>query len=411
MPARYGEETTVNALHQLTDKVHQHRAARIYSFDDARRMAKRQLPKLVFDYYEGGAGSELALARNRKALDNLLLSPRALVNVDKRDLSTRFLDKDYPLPFGIAPMGMCNLAHPGTDLALAAQSKQRAMPMGLSTAASTSIEDAAAVAGENLWFQLYVGQSIELGLELVERAKTSGCQVLILTVDVPVVAERLRDRRNGFKAPMKIGPRQFIDFALHPHWSLSTLKAGAPELANFVAPNTEGNSSGDSKIQQFSREEGRGKLTWEFLKTLRDTWKGKLIIKGILHPDDAKRAVELGVDAVYVSNHGGRQLDSAPAAITQLRRIREALDADFPLLFDSGVRSGDDLVRALACGANLVMIGRPLLFAAASAGSAGIERMIDVLDQQTSSVMAQTGVTSINEISGELLVKGRERTL
>ena len=137
---------------------------------------------------------------------------------------------------------------------------------------------------------------------------------------------------------MKIGPRQFIDFALHPHWSLSTLKAGAPELANFAAPSQPDGATDDSKIQQFSREEGRGKLTWEFLKTLRDTWKGKLIIKGILHPDDAKRAVEMGVDAVYVSNHGGRQLDSAPAAITQLRRIREALDADFPLIFDSGVR-------------------------------------------------------------------------
>jgi len=289
-------------------------------------MAKRQLPKLVFDYYEGGAGSELALARNRKALDNLLLSPRALVNVDKRDLTTRFLDKDYPLPFGIAPMGMCNLAHPQTDLALAEQAKQRTMPMGLSTAASTSIEEVAAIAGDKLWFQLYVGQSIDLGLELVERAKTSGCQVLILTVDVPVVAERLRDRRNGFQAPMKIGPKQFIDFALHPHWSLRTLKTGTPELANFVSRTPQPDASGDSKIQQFSREEGRGKLTWEFLKTLRDIWKGKLVIKGILHPDDARHAVELGVDAVYVSNHGGRQLDSAPAAITQLRRIREALD-------------------------------------------------------------------------------------
>lgn len=383
-------------MNQL-DQLNQYRATRIFSYSDARTMARRRLPRLVFDYMEGAAGDELAMARNRKALDAVLLSPRSLVDVDQRILKTSFLKQDWDLPFGIAPMGMCNLAGPGTDQHFASAATHHNIPLGHSTAASSNIESMAAQTGDKLWFQLYVGQSIELGLQLVQRAKDSGCQTLILTVDVPEVAQRLRDKRNGFKAPLKIGPKQFLDFAFHPQWSLTTLAAGVPELANF--------KNDDGSTQQFNREDGRGKLTWEFLKQLREIWKGNLVIKGIMHTDDARQAADHGVDAIYVSNHGGRQLDSAPASITRLRQIRRALGSDMPLIIDSGIRSGDDIVRAYASGASFVMVGRPFLFAAAAAGKAGVTRFTDVLAQQTSSVMAQTGVTEIGEISEKMLVQ------
>lgn len=368
----------------------------IFSTDDARRLAMRRLPRLVFDYIDGAAGSETAKARNRTCLDDVLLSPKALVNVDQRSLATKLFADEWQLPFGIAPMGMCNLSWPGGDVFLANAAVKNGMPMGLSTAASSSIEAVSQHAGRNMWFQLYVGQSIELGLELVDRARNAGCQTLILTIDVPVVAARTRDQRNGFKAPLKIGPKQFLDFALHPEWSLRTLKNGAPELANF--------STGDGSNQQFNREEGRGKLTWEFLKTLRDNWKGNLVIKGIMSAGDARLAMDHGVDAIYVSNHGGRQLDSAPAAIQQLATIRQLLGPSATLLFDSGVRSGDDIVRALASGADYVFLGRALLYAMGAAGEEGLQRIIDILALQTSTVMAQTGVTSIDQISPDMLV-------
>jgi len=383
----------MNHLEQLN----RYRASRLFSYADARTMAKRRLPRLVFDYMQGAAGDELAMARNRKALDSVLLSPRSLVNVDQRSLKTNFLSQEWSLPFGIAPMGMCNLAGPGTDQHFASAANQHNIPLGHSTAASSNIENMASLAADRLWFQLYVGQSIELGLQLVERARNSGVQTLILTVDVPEVAQRLRDKRNGFKAPLKIGPKQFIDFATHPQWSLTTLAAGVPELANF--------KTDDGTHQQFNREDGRGKLTWDFLKQLRDLWKGNLVIKGIMHTDDARQAADLGVDAIYISNHGGRQLDSAPASITRLRHIRRALGDDMPLILDSGIRSGDDIVRAYASGASFVMIGRPFLFAAAAAGKPGITHFIDVLAHQTSSVMAQIGAVEIGEISGKMLVQ------
>ena len=359
-------------------------------------LAMRRLPKLVFDYIDGAAGNESAALRNEQMLAAIELSQRALVNVDQRSLATHVFGRDWNLPFGIAPMGMCKLSWPGGDDMLADAAVQNQIPIGLSTAASSSIEHMCKRAGDNLWFQLYVGQSIDLGLELVERARSAGCKTIILTIDVPVVAARIRDQKNGFKAPLKIGPKQFLDFALHPEWSLRTLKQGAPTLANF--------DTGDGSNQQFNREEGRGKLTWDFLVQLREQWAGQLIIKGVSHIDDAKKAIDCGVDAVYVSNHGGRQLDAAPASIVQLRKIREALGPDATLFFDSGVRSGDDIVRALACGADFVFLGRPFLYALAANGATGLQQIIDVLAQQTSTVMAQCGATSIAGINSDILV-------
>ena len=215
------------------------------------------------------------------------------------------MGQEWGLPFGIAPMGMCDLAWAGTDKALARASEMHTIPFCLSTAASISIEDAYRLSGKKTWFQLYVGESLESALEMVKRAQTSGYEFLVLTVDTPQVAQRVRDLRNGFKVPFRIGPRQFMDFAIHPWWVFETLWAGVPQFANFPDPSKSGHNK--SEYEGFFREETRGKVDWDFLKGLRDLWQGRLIVKGVLNPQDAKRIRDSGADAIYVSNHGGRQ--------------------------------------------------------------------------------------------------------
>jgi L-lactate dehydrogenase (cytochrome) len=315
-------------------------------------------------------------------------------DVGTRSLATHFLGQNYDHPFGIAPMGMCNLAWPGADRALAQAAQGFNLPVCLSSAASSSIEDMRDWAGENSWFQLYVGSSVEHSLTLVDRARDAGYETLVLTVDVPQVSRRLRDLRNGFQVPFRMNGKLFMDFATHPRWSLTTLLHGAPEPVNFKPV---------SDSAQFDRNASRAGANWEFLKRLRDLWKGKLIIKGVTSAQDALRIQRAGADAIYVSNHGGRQLDSAPAAIEILPRIRRAVGSDYPLLFDSGVRNGEDVVKALAMGANFVMLGRPYLFALGAEGARGLNALIRVLSEDASLTLAQTGLNDVRNVSPAIL--------
>ena len=359
--------------------------------EDFRLRARRRMPRMIFDALDGAAGTETASHLNASALAALRLQPRILVNVENRELRTTFLGRQWDLPFGVAPMGMCNLFWPGADHALASAARRRNMPLGVSTMASTRIEDMIELAGGNAWFQLYAGDSITTTESLVERARRAGYETLILTADVPVLAPRIRDYRNGFEVPFTMGPRQVADFACHPRWLLQTLRNGSPKAVNVspVADNTT--SSGGTK--GFRGETGRGRVDWAFLSRLRSLWPNKLIVKGIMSPEDAQLAVAAGTDALYVSNHGGRQLDSAPAAIEMLPRIRQAVGSDIPLIFDSGVRSGEGVAKALACGADFVMLGRPFLYAVGAGGPAGLEQMLDMLANDLGIVMAQLGCT------------------
>ena len=369
--------------------------ARIHTSDEARALARRRLPRLVFDYIDGAAGKEHAAARNLEALDARQLMPRVLAPAEQCSLGQTFLGQALGLPFGIAPMGMCNLAWPGADQLLAAEAVRRGMPHAVSTAASSTLEAMAEQAGALAWFQLYVTGTLEAAWGLVDRAKAAGYQVLILTVDVPRVAPRPRDVRNGFTMPFHIGPRQFMDFALHPHWSLASLFHGMPGPTNFDnAPGGKG----------FDRHASRAGANWAFLDELRRRWDGQLIVKGVLSPDDAKRIQAAGADAVYVSNHGGRQLDSAPPAITALARVRAAVGPDFPLVFDSGVRSGEDILKAMACGADLVMLGRPLLYALGADGARGLASLLDALVTELGVAMAQLGLADLSDIRASHLV-------
>jgi len=370
-------------------------ATNIFCIDDARSAAKRRLPRMIFDFIDGATGAEKLNRFNIALIDQIRLQPRVLVNVENRNLHKSFLGREWGLPIGIAPMGMCNLTWPGADAMLAAAASRHNIPLCMSNAASSTLEESRERAGDNAWFQLYVGQSEELALDFVRRADAAQYEVLVLTVDVPQVAPRLRDLRNGFETPFKIRPKQFLDFALHPQWSMSTLLGGIPRTANYPADN------GD---KAFVRGESRGRVDWDFLKRLRDLWRRKLIVKGVLSPDDAVQIRDSGVNAVYVSNHGGRQLDSGPPAIQMLPLIRTAVGENYPLLFDSGVRNGEGVVKALALGADFVMLGRPFMYGIGAAGAQGLAKVIDVLASEMSLTLTQLGRPDINDIDRSVIV-------
>lgn len=363
-------------------------AAHIHSASDARRLAKRQLPWMIFDYIDGAAGEETGALRNRAALDEATLRPRILRDVSERSLSTSLFGKPSQRPFGIAPMGMCNLSGAGADLMLARLAAKYEVPHGVSTVASTPMEKIIEVAEGHAWFQLYFSGDGVGTFKLVERAKAAGYETLVLTADVPEVGRRPRELRHGFKMPFRIGPKQFIDFALHPHWSLSALFAGKPQMANFEMDGYE-----------FDRTESRARADWETLKRLRDAWDGNLVVKGVLDVEDAVSLRNAGVDAVQVSSHGARQLESAPSPFSLLPAMRAALGSDYPIFFDSGLRSGEDALKALHAGADYVFFGRALQFAIAAGGEAGLAKLWDVFSDELSIAMAQTGLTSLTEMN------------
>lgn len=365
----------------------------IHTSEDARRIAKKRLPWMVFDYFDGSAGGGLGDDLNRQAIAQMRLRTRILCDVEHRSLASSILGMECKLPFGISPMGMCNLSTPGADKMLARLAGMHRIPGGASTAASTSLEDIASEADGCAWFQLYFGGDESVSDQLLDRAEAAGYETLIFTVDVPEVGRRPRELRHGFKMPFKIGPKQFLDFALHPQWSISTLLAGAPALANF-----------DDADSSFDRTRSRAGVDWSFLDRIRARWKGKLVVKGVLDVEDAQKLVAHGVDAIQVSSHGGRQLESVQQPIYALERIRAALGDDYPLIFDSGIRTGEDVCKAYAMGANFVMLGRPLLYAMAAGGEKGLHQLIDVLSQETSIALAQMGLTEISQLDKSVLL-------
>ena len=308
------------------------------------------------------------------------------------------LGDDFGRPFGVAPMGMCNLIAPGADEALSIEAGRRNFPHCVSTAASSTLEQSFEQSEGRAWFQLYAGSNNELTNEFIDRAVAAGYRHLVLTVDTPRHSRRTRDLENGFSVPLKWGPKQLFDFASHPHWSVSMILNGIPEPMNFRT----------SKVQtEFIREDSRGGHDYAFLERLREKWKQKLIVKGVMSTQDAGRIQAIGCDAIYVSNHGGRQLDSVVPAIDALAQIRAAVGPGFPIIFDSGLRSADDVVRALALGADFVMLGRPVLYALGAGGPKGLSLFLDRLEEDIRSVMAQIGVTRTSQIGPSVVAAQR----
>ena len=369
---------------------------KIFSIKDARELSRKRLPKLVFDFIDGASGDEKLAEINSIALDQIRLEPKVLRNVEKRSLKKKVLGYEFNFPFGFAPMGMTNLSWPGADSMLAAESARNNIPTCVSMASTTTLEKMYELSEGHSWMQLYIFQDENFVIELLERAKNTGYEVAILTVDVPVLSRRTRDDKNGFSYPFKIGPKQFFDFATHPIWSLSTLLSGIPTPMNYVT-----SKSGDGI---FKRKESRGSTDWNTLKRVRDKWKGKLIVKGVMSPDDAIKIKDAGADAIQVSNHGGRQLDSATAAINMLPLIRKSVGSNFPLIFDSGIRSGSDIVRALAFGADYEMIGRPVMYAMGADGKKGLRRIVEIIKEEVSTTLGLVGLNDINDVTSEIVI-------
>ena len=372
----------------------------IYSVDDAQRLAKVRLPKLIFDFVEGASGDETLRDLNTTALDRIRLMPRVLIDVSSRNLAHNFLGKEYGVPFGIAPMGMCNLICPAADVALATEASKRRLPVAVSTASSTTLEKMIELAQGYAWFQLYADQSQEFVMELIKRAKVANYDFLVLTVDVPIPSRRVRDLRNGFSYPFKWTLKKALHFAKCPTWTakmiFSSLREGIPRPANYASSKTQ---------QEFDRNAPRTGANWEFLQSLRDNWKGKLIVKGVQCPKDAIQIKSLGIDAIYVSNHGGRQLNAAPTAVDALENIRKAVGDNYPLIYDGGIRSGEHILKAIAAGANFTMLGRSAMYALGGGGKNGINSILDCFNAELDTAMGLTGCCSPNEIGNNCLAK------
>ena len=368
---------------------------KIFSVEDARILAKKKLPRLMFDFVDGASGDETLCEINSSALNQIRLEPRVLRNVEKRNLKKTILDIECDLPFGFSPMGMCNLTWPKADEMLANESLINNIPNCVSMASSTSLERMFELSKGKSWIQLY-NFNENFVMEILERAHQTGYKVAILTVDVPIQFRRAKDDKNGFTVPFNIGPKQILDFATHPLWSLSTLLSGIPKPMNY-----ETSKSGN----KFVRSQSRGATDWDTLKRVRDAWKGKLIVKGVMSPNDALKVKEAGADAIQVSNHGGRQLDSALPAIEALPLIRNIVGKEFPLIFDSGIRGGSDILRALALGANFVMLGRPLMYGIGADGSRGLKKILNIIKEELSTALGLVGLTDVNDISSEIIAE------
>ncbi|MDD7972967.1 alpha-hydroxy-acid oxidizing protein [Roseinatronobacter alkalisoli] len=356
----------------------------LVNIEDMRRRARRRLPRMVFDYLEGGAGSERGLRRNRDALDDILFDPHRLVAVDHRDQSAQLFGKTYAMPLAIAPTGLNGVLWPDGDRALARAAAKYDIPFCLSTASTSTIEDVARATDAEKWFQLYV-MNRDQARDFVQRALKAGYSTLILTTDVAVNGKRERDLRSGFKVPFKLSPKILFDTATHPLWSLAQVRHGLPQLANFASADATDVAS-QSALMARRMDAG---FDWEAFAALRDLWPHKLIVKGVLCVEDALRLEKAGADAVVFSNHGGRQLEDVPAPISLLQDALAALQ--IPILMDSGIRSGADIAKAVASGAVITMSGRALLYGLAAAGEAGVCEVLDLMKAELDTTLALVG--------------------
>ncbi len=371
------------------------------SIGDLRRLARRRLPRSVFEFIDGGAEDELTLADNRAAFERRRIVPRVLVDVSKPDLHTDILGRTASAPFVIAPMGSCVLAWPQADLALARAAAACGIPYTLSTMATTSLERMAELVQGRLWFQLYVLRDQRLTDQLVDRAREADYEALVVTVDLPAGGKRERDLRNGISIPLRMSARQLVDVLAHPGWTLRMIRGGLPRFENVRG--MLGDESAGLTIAARVGQNLNAAYGWDDLARLRERWPRKLLVKGVEHPADAARLVGLGVDGIWVSNHGGRQLDGAIASADALPAIAEAVAGRVPLLIDSGVRRGVDALKALALGAQAVAIGRAALFGAAVAGESGVRRALQILTDELALSMKLAGVPAVQGVDASIL--------
>jgi L-lactate dehydrogenase (cytochrome) len=367
----------------------------VASIEDLRRLARRRLPRAIFEFIDGGAQDEVTLRRNRDDFQRFSLMPRVLTDVSRRDQSVTLLGQSLRSPLVLAPTGLPGVVWPGGAL-LAAQAADRAgVGFCLSTMSTSSIEEACKVSQRPIWFQIYVMRDRELTRTLMQRAKAAGCSALVITVDLQMQGQRERDVRNGLTIPPRFRASNALDFALHPGWVWRTLTGPPLTLANYVGT---GKGQDMFTIAGFVNSQFDPSVTWKDIDWVRSVWDGPLALKGILSPDDAKLAADHGIDAIIVSNHGGRQLDSVPSAIAALPGVVNAVAGRTEIVLDGGVRRGTDVLKALAIGAKACMIGRPFLYGLAAAGGAGVARALELLHTEIDVSLALLGRAGVGEL-------------
>ena len=375
--------------------------SRVVSIEDLRQLARRRLPRAIFDFFDGGAEDEVTLRENRAAFERVRLLPKVLVNVAKVDTRVEILGKESNLPLAIAPTGGISAGRFGAELMLARAAKAAGVPFTMATPSAFSIEHVAKEVGGRLWFQLYCVRNLPFRRKLVERARDAGYEAILVTVDLPVSGKRERDPRNGFHTPYSPNWRNSRDVIFKPVWALDMLKNGLPGMANlegypFSTP------SGTDIVTAVGREMDAG-LDWEYIRELRDLFPGKLLLKGVERPEDAERAASIGCDGVVVSNHGGRQLDGASPTLDALPAVARAVGSKITVLLDGGVRRGVDILKARALGARGVLTGRATLFGVQAGGEAGARRALEILASELQRSMQLCGVRSVAEIGPDLL--------
>ena len=375
----------------------------VVNLHDLQRLARRKLPRIAFDFIEGGADDEQCLARNRTAFQAHRLVPRYLRDVSRRDQSLTLLGRRWRSPIGISPTGLAGLFRPDADRMLAAAAREADVPFLLSSAANGALEEVVAVAPEHVWFQMYCTSDARINDDLVRRARATDARVLVVSVDVPVNSNRERNRRNGFTRPFRMTPGVALEALGHPLWVLRYLRTGGiPVMRNWAPYAPEGATAGQV-ADLYGTLTPAPMVTWEDLRRIRDAWPRHLVVKGLMHAEDARQAIALGADALIVSNHGGRQLDAAPSPLEVLPAVRAAVGPQVELILDSGVRRGSDIVIARCLGANSTIFGRPTLSGVAAAGQAGAARALEIVRKEIDMVLAQIGCAAFESLGPEYL--------
>jgi len=369
--------------------------------EDLRQTAHRKVPRAFIDYAESGSYSEQTLRANRADLEHIKLRQRILFDVTGRSTKTTILGEPAALPLALAPIGLCGMQHGDGEILACRAAQEAGIPFTLSTMSICSIEDVAAAVDKPFWFQLYVMKDRGFVRALIERAAAAKCSALVLTVDLQVLGQRHRDIKNGMTVPPELRIKNLIDIATKPAWALSVLRGKRKTFGN-IAGHLRGMENVNSLSKWISGQFDPA-LNWKDVEWIASLWPGKLILKGILDLEDARIAAKTGAAALVVSNHGGRQLDGAPSSISMLPPIADALGSDIEIMFDGGIRSGQDLARALALGARACMSGRAYIYGLGAGGQAGVARAIEIMRNELDVTMALTGVTSVAELDRRVI--------
>ncbi len=369
--------------------------------EDLRRLHRRRVPRMFYDYADSGAWEEITYRDNERRFRDIRLRQRVAVDIEHHSLAARMLGEPVAMPVALAPCGMTGMQHPDGEIHAALAAERFGVPFTLSTMSICSIEDVAAHTSRPFWFQLYVMRDREFVARLIDRARDAGCSALVLTLDLQIMGQRHKDIRNGLSTPPRITPATVLDFARRPRWCLGMLGTRRRAFGNVV-----GHARGAENMKslgEWSASQLDPTLCWDDVEWIRDRWGGKLVLKGIMEPEDARRAAAVGADAIIVSNHGGRQLDGAPASIDALPAIVDAVGGSLEIWLDGGIRSGQDVLKALAYGATGTMIGRAYLYGLGALGGPGVTRCLELIANELDLTMAFCGIRDVNDVDARVL--------